>query len=68
MRLVLLNRTDARRFRAERAVERAVANLQLDDVLSLSLQRLRHGKHRERGFDCERLSKLAKSDRHDWQP
>ncbi len=59
VRLVVLDRVDAGGLRGRRAGERAVADLELDDVLALGLQRPGHAEHGERGFDCQRSSEVA---------
>src|SRR5690606_32026134 len=64
MRLVLLDRTNAEGLRARRAVERAVADLELDDILASSLQRLGDAEHGERRLDRQRSSELAELYRH----
>ena len=46
--LVLLDRPDARRLGVRRARERAVADLELDDILTLGLQAARERQHGER--------------------
>src|SRR5690606_12481665 len=53
------DRFDAAGTRARGAVERAVADLELYDVLAFRLQRLRDTEHGERGFDGERASEFA---------
>ena len=64
MGLVLLNRQLAGVLRGRGAVERAIANFQLDDILPLRLEGFGNSQHRERSFYVEVLRKLAESDGH----
>ncbi len=59
VRLVVLDGLDARRLGRCRAVEGAVADFQLDDVLSGRFETLGDGQHGERRLDGERTGKLA---------
>ena len=59
VRLVVLDRLHAARPRRRRAVERAVADLELDDVLAGRLQRARHREHGESRLDGQRASKIT---------
>src|SRR5262249_25430139 len=59
VRLVVANRFHAARARAGRAVERAVADLELHDVLALSLQRSGQGQDGESGFDAQGTSEFT---------
>ena len=68
VRLVLLDRLLAGRLGRRRALERAVADLELDDVLALRLECLGHGQDGERRFDVQVLRKLAECDRHRQNP
>ena len=65
VRLVVLDRLDAAGSRRCRAVERAVADLQLDDVLACGLQELRDREHGERRLDGQRAGKLTELCGHD---
>ena len=55
-------------FAERRALERAVADLQLDDVLALGLEGLGDGQDRESRLDVQILRKLAECDRHRQNP
>ena len=59
VRLVVLDGLDAAGARRGRAVERAVADLQLDDVLACGLQRSGDGQHGEGRFDGERAGETG---------
>src|SRR5690606_39084802 len=59
VRLVRANRGDAAFARGRGAVERAVADLELDHVLAGGLQRLGHGEHREGRLHGERARELT---------
>jgi hypothetical protein len=50
LRLVVLDRLQAARTCRRSAVERAIADLELDDVLALGFELFRQAEHRERGF------------------
>src|SRR5690606_8017282 len=62
--LVLLDRADAMGPRARRAIERAVADLELDDVLALRLQGLRNPQAGACRLDRQRASEPAEAYRH----
>ena len=59
VRLVVLDRLHAAGPRRRRAVERAVADLELDDVLAGGLQRARHREHGESRLDGQRAGKIT---------
>ena len=60
---VLVDRLDAGSQRVRRAGERAITDLQLDDIFAASLQPLGHRQYIKRGFAGEALGKLAQSER-----
>src|SRR5690606_2746770 len=64
VRLVLLDRADARGPRARRAVEGAVADLELDDILAPRLQGLRDAQNGECRLDRQGASELAETYCH----
>src|SRR5690606_6328335 len=57
--LIVANRLDAALTGGRGAVERAVADLELDHVLAGGFQRARHREHGEGGLDGERARELA---------
>ena len=64
VRLVPFNGGDAGRLGRSRAVERAVANLELNDILALSLELFSESKNGKGGFYGKRLSKSAQRGGH----
>ena len=65
VRLVVLDRLHAAGPRRRRAVERAVADLELDDVLAGGLQRARHREHGESRLDGQRAGKITELCGHE---
>ena len=63
MRLIGIDGRDAAGARRRRAVERTVADLEFDDVLSRTFQSLGDAKHGERGLDGQGSGKIAESHR-----
>ena len=59
MRLIVLNRLYATCPGRLRAIKRAVANFQFDNILALCLQRLGKTQYRKCGFDGQRSCKFA---------
>jgi hypothetical protein len=61
---VVLDGFDTRGQGGQSAGERAVADLQLDDVFSLGLETPGHGQNIEGGFGREPACERAQSNRH----
>ena len=64
VRLVVFDRDHAGRLGRGGAVERAVTDLEFDDILPCSLQLFGHRQHGERGFNGQGLGKLTESNGH----
>jgi hypothetical protein len=65
VRLVILDRLHPARARGRCAVERAVADLELDDVLAGRFERSRHAEHGERGFYHQGASEITQLRGHE---